>query len=128
MKKNILSILLATIWISISEFIRNEFLLKTHWTAHYEKLGMVFPSEPINGAVWGFWSVCLAIFIFIISKKFSLVQTALLAWFVGFVMMWIVIWNLKVLPIHILPLAIPLSILEAYLASFIIHKLSNTKA
>lgn len=72
MKKSILAILLATIWISISEFVRNEFLFKSYWTYHYESLGLVFPSEPVNGAVWGLWSLCFALAIYFIAKKFSL--------------------------------------------------------
>jgi len=126
-KKTFLPIFLATTWISISEFVRNEFLLKTYWTEHYQNLGLVFPSEPINGAIWGIWSFCFAIAIFIISKKFSLWQTTFLAWFVGFIFMWLVIGNLNVLPYGILPFAVPLSFLEAFLASFIIKKISKPK-
>lgn len=127
MKKTILPILLATIWISISEFVRNTFLLHDYWTAHYQKLGMTFPEEPINGAVWGIWSLCFAIAIFILSKKFSLLQTTLLSWFVGFSFMWLVTGNLGVLPYGILPIAIPLSVLETFLASFIIFKFKGLK-
>lgn len=124
-KKSVLPILLATIWISISEFVRNELLLKSFWVEHYQKLGLIFPSEPINGAVWGLWSLLFAISIFIISKKFSLIETTLLSWFVGFVLMWVVIGNLNVLPYGILIYAIPLSLLEAFVAAFIIKKLSK---
>lgn len=124
LKKTILPVLLATIWISISEFVRNEFLLKSYWLKHYENLGIVFPSDPVNGAIWGLWSLLLAIAIFVISKKFSLLQTTLLSWFVCFVLMWVVIGNLGVLPYGLLYFAIPLSIFEAFLASFIIKKLS----
>ena len=81
-KKTILPILLAAIWISISEFVRNEFILKSYWTGHYENLGLTFPSEPLNGAVWGLWSLCFAIAVFIIAKKFSLLQTTFLASFI----------------------------------------------
>jgi len=126
-KQTILPILLATIWISISEFARNEFLLKSYWTDHYQSLGLVFPSEPINGALWGLWSLCFAIAIFIVAKKFSLLQTTLLSWFVTFILMWISSGNMGVLPFGILPFAIPLSLLEAFLASFIIIKLSEAK-
>lgn len=126
-KKTLLPILLATIWISISEFVRNEFILKSYWTDHYEKLGLVFPSDPVNGAVWGLWSLCLAIAIFFISKQFSLLQTVLLSWFVGFVLMWIVIWNMNVLPAGILWIAVPLSLLEVFLASLIIQRLTQQK-
>lgn len=125
MKKSVLPILLATIWISISEFVRNEFLLKSYWTDHYQTLGLIFPSDPINGAVWGIWSLCFAIAIFIIAKKFSLIQTTFLSWFVGFVLMWISTGNMGVLPFGILLFAIPLSLLEAILASLIIKKLTK---
>jgi hypothetical protein len=123
-KRTFLPILIATIWISISEFVRNEFIAKSFWIEHYEKLGLVFPTKPINGALWGIWSLCFAITIYIIAKKFSLIQTTILAWFIGFVLMWIVIGNLGVLPIGILYIAIPLSLLEAFIAAFIIKKMS----
>ena len=124
LKKTIFPVLLATIWISISEFVRNEFLLKSYWTSHYQGLGLVFPSEPVNGALWGLWSLLFAIAIFIISKKFSLLQTTFLSWFSGFIFMWVVIGNLGVLPYGILPAAVPLSLFEAFLATFIIKKLT----
>lgn len=124
LRGTILPIFLATIWVSISEFVRNEFLVKSYWIEHYKELGLVFPSEPSNGAVWGIWSLLFAISIFIIAKKFSLIQTFMLSWLVGFVLMWVVIGNLSVLPIGLLSLAIPLSLLEAFVAALIIKKLS----
>jgi len=123
-KKTIIPILSATIWISISEFLRNELFLKSYWTEHYNNLGLVFPSEPLNGAVWGLWSMLFAIAIFMISKKFSLLQTTLLSWFVAFVLMWVVIWNMNVLPQGLLYIAAPLSLFETFLATWIIKKLS----
>lgn len=124
-KKTILPIFLATIWISLSEFVRNQFIVQTYWVEHYKSLGLIFPSKPINGAVWGIWSLLFAIAIFIISKKFTLWQTAFLSWFAGFVLMWVVIGNLGVLPIDILFWAIPLSLLETFIASLIIKALSK---
>jgi hypothetical protein len=125
LKQTILPILLAAIWISISEFVRNEFLFKSYWTDHYQTLGLVFPSEPINGAVWGIWSLCFAVAIFIIAKRFPLFQTTLLSWFVGFVLMWISTGNMGVLPFGLLVYAVPLSFLEAFLASYIVKKLGK---
>lgn len=122
LKNNILPIVLATIWISISEFVRNTFLLHNYWTEHYQSLGLTFPEQPINGAVWGVWSLCFAIGIYVISKQFSLIQTTAIAWFMGFVLMWIATGNMSVLPFGILVFAIPLSILEAFLATLIIKK------
>jgi hypothetical protein len=88
-------------------------------------MGLIFPSEPINGAIWGVWSLFFAIAIYFISRKFSLAQTTFLSWFTGFVLMWVVVGNMGVFPFNILYFAFPLSILEAFLASFIIFKLST---
>ncbi len=124
LKNAILPIFAATIWISISEFFRNEFLLKSYWVEHYQSLNLVFPSEPINGAVWGIWSLLFAIAIFVILKKFSLSQTVILSWLMGFVLMWVVAGNMGVLPFGILIFAVPLSLLEVFVAAFIIKKIS----
>lgn len=126
-RKTVLPILLATIWISLSEFVRNTFLLRNYWIEHYQGLGLTFPEQPVNGAIWGIWSLCFAIAIFIFSKKYSLFQATLLSWFVGFVFMWLVVANLGVLPLEILFYAIPLSILEAFLATYIIFKFNESR-
>ena len=126
-KKAILPIILATVWISISEFVRNELIVKSYWVNHYGNLGLIFPDAPVNGAVWGIWSLLFAVSVYIISRKFSLLQTTFLSWFVGFVLMWVVVGNMGVLPFGILYFAIPLSILESFIAAFIIIKLSKTK-
>lgn len=127
-RHTIMPVILATLWISISEFVRNEYLLKSYWIQHYDGLGIPFPSEPINGAMWGIWSLAMAILIYLISRKFDLLQTTLIVWLAAFVMMWMVIGNLSVLPYGILPMAIPLSLFEAFLASWIIRKTSGAKA
>lgn len=118
----LLAVLAAALWISISEFARNEFLVKQHWISHYAGMGLTFPAEPLNGAIWGLWSLTYAAVIYVLSTKFNLLQTALLAWVIGFVLMWLVIGNLMVLPLGILPIAIPLSMLEAGIASWLVYK------
>ena len=123
-KKTILPILLAGVWINISETIRWEFLIKSHWIEHHQKLGIAFPEEPINIIVWMIWGFLLAAIIFILSKKFNLLQTAFFSWFVVFIMLWIVMWNLDVLPNGILLIAGPLSLLEAFVAALICKKLA----
>ena len=123
-KKIVLPILVATLWISLSEFVRNEWLLQSYWFNHYNNMGLQFPAEPLNGAIWGLWSICLAIGIYLIAKKFSLWATTVIAWLMAFVLMWLVTGNLGVLPFPILLFAVPLSILEVLLAVLIIKKLS----
>jgi hypothetical protein len=122
-KKSFIAIISATIWISLSEFGRNEFLLKEFWVNHYAGLGLVFPGEAVNGMIWGVWSLLLAVFIFIISRKFSLVSTTFITWLAAFVLMWLVVGNMAVLPFGILVYAIPLSLIEVALASWIILKI-----
>lgn len=56
-------------------------------------------------------------------NKFSLLQSILLAWFIGFVLMWLVIGNMGVLPYGLLVAAVPLSLLETAVACWLVHKL-----
>lgn len=121
--KRLLAILAATVWISANEFLRNQVVLIDHWTGHYAGLGLSFPGEPLNGAVWGLWSLCFAYAIHILSRRFSLLLTGALAWFVGFVLMWLAIGNLGVLPLSVLPIAIPWSMVEAFGAAWIVVRL-----
>jgi len=86
---------------------------------------MAFPSEPVNGIVWMIWGFSFVTAIFIISRKFNLIQTALLCWFVAFVLMWIVTRNMSVLPNKILYSAIPLSLFEAFVGAYICRRMSS---
>jgi len=122
--RNIIAIVLTGIWVNASEFFRNEVLLKKYWLEHYQSLGMTFPSQPVNGMIWVLWGFIFATAIYIISRKFSLLQTTMLIWLTAFVLMWVVTWNLKVLPIAILVYAVPLSLLEAFIGSYICKKIS----
>lgn len=119
--KSILPVFLAALWISISEFVRNEFLLKSFWVDHYSNLGLTFPSDSVHGMVWGIWSLLFAMLLFILSKKYRLAETTFVGWFAGFVMMWVVIGNMNVLPYGILPYAVPLSLFETFFAVWIIR-------
>jgi hypothetical protein len=126
-KTIILPVLLATVWISISEFVRNQFLLKSLWIKHYQELGLTFPAGPVTGAGWGIWSLMFAIAVFIIARKFTLWETTFLSWFVAFPMMWLVLGNLAVLPHMLILYALPLSILESFIAALIVKKLPADK-
>lgn len=110
-------ILLSGLWITISEFIRNELLFKSYWTNHYQSLHLIFETKPINGMLWMVWSFLLAFFLSKMIVKFSKLEAIGLTWLVAFVMMWITIFNLQVLPITLLLFAIPLSLLEVWIAA-----------
>jgi predicted neutral ceramidase superfamily lipid hydrolase len=121
--RRIIAVILTGIWVNVSEFFRNEILLKKYWVDHYQSLGMTFPAQPQNGMIWVAWGFLFAIAIYVISRKFSLIQTTLVSWFMAFVMMWVVTWNLNILPSAILISAIPLSLLEAFIGSYICMKI-----
>jgi hypothetical protein len=123
-KKTIAAISIATLWVAFSEFFRNQIVLSSHWKAQYANMGLVFPSEPANGAVWGIWSLCFAALVYIIPRKFTVLQTVGITWVSAFAMMWLVIGNMAVLPVSILGFAIPLSLLESFVATLIVTKLS----
>jgi hypothetical protein len=125
MFKNFLAFLAAGIWISISEFIRNELLFKSYWIQKYESLGMHFPSASANNAMWGVWSFLLAGMTLFLANKLHFIEAILSLWIMAFLMMWIVVGNLNVLPLKLLFFAVPLSALEVFLAVFLCKKISR---
>jgi len=127
MKKAIAPIVFAALWIVFSEFIRNQVLFQDLWVEHYNSMGLTFPTAPINGVVWMIWSLLFAAVIYVISSKFSTRQTILLSWTVGFLMVWLVIGNLGVLPYKLLIFAVPLSLLEVCVATLLITKFRKYK-
>lgn len=122
-KKTILPILLVGIWINISETIKWELLIKPIWVEHYESLNMIFPAELSNNITWMIWGFLYATVIFILSKKFNLIQTSLLSWFSIFIMMWIIVWNIGILPVKLLWYNVPLSLIETIIAVLICQRL-----
>jgi hypothetical protein len=126
-KKTILPILLTGIWINISETLRWEFIVKNYWIEHYQNLNLVFPVELSNNLTWMTWGFLFAAIIFILSKKFNTIQTTFLSWFLVFVMLWIVLWNVEILPKSMLWIVAPLSLLEAYVGALICRKFLNKR-
>lgn len=123
-KKSLYAILLAGLWINASEFFRNEVLVKSLWAAHFQSLGLTFPSAPLNGALWMLWGFVFAMVVLAISRRASLLQTTFVLWLITFPMMWLVLWNLGVLPVGILPYAVPLSLLEVLVATMLCRKVA----
>jgi hypothetical protein len=125
MKSSIVAIVLSGAWIGASEFLRNEVLFKFMWLDHYAELGVIFPSQMINNAVWGIWSFLLAgMLVFLWRQNFGFWKTALVSWIMAFVLMWLTIGNLGVLPFALLFPAIPLSMVEIVVALWIISRIS----
>lgn len=123
--KNIAAIFLGMIWVSVNEFVRNQIVFIDKWEKHYSDLGITFPAQPVNGAIWGVWSLLFALGLWILLRKFSVRDTILTGWFFGFVLMWITIGNLSVLPYSILIFAVPWSLFEVAGATMIINKITK---
>ena len=122
MHKILVAILASGIWINFSEFLRNELLFKHYWVEKYVALGLKFPSDSMNNAIWGVWGFLLAGSITFSARKLPLVSTVVISWTQAFLLMWIVIGNLNVLPLRLLPIAVPWSLVEVVVAALIIRK------
>ena len=125
LKKTILPMLLTGIWINTSITIGWILILESYWIDKYQSLNLVFPTGLINNIAWMIWGFMLAIIIFIISKKFSPVQTTFLAWFVSFIMPWTMIWTIGVLPTGMLLFNIPNTLFVTYIGALICKRLTQ---
>jgi len=128
MKRKILTFILAGLWISLSEFVRNELLFKTYWIEKHESLGIQFPSSTLNNIAWGVWSFLVAALIVYLSAKLKKPENIIVSWLFAFVLMWFVIGNMNVLPFKLLIFAIPLILIEVVVAVLICQKFSKIKA
>lgn len=117
--RSVMTVMLTGIWVNASEFFRNEILLKSYWVEHYHALSLTFTSTPLNGILWVIWGFLFSLAIYLVSRRFSLLQTTFICWFMAFALMWVVAWNLGVLPAAILIYAIPLSLLESLIGAYI---------
>jgi len=124
-KKVILPILIIGIWINISETLRWLLIVEKYWIDHYQNLNLVFPTGPLTGIIWMTWGFGFATVIFLLSKKFPVIQTTFLSWFAVFALMWIVLWAIEILPLQILWIVLPLSLFEAFVGSLICKKITN---
>lgn len=125
MKKSLTAIVTAAAWITISELVRNELLLKSYWVEHYARLGLKFATLPINGILWTVWSLGLAVLIAKLCQTYSFWETVAYVWLAAFVMMWICLFNLQVLPLGLLLAAVPLSLFEVVIAAAIVRKIQG---
>ena len=125
LKKVGLPILLTGIWINVSITIGWMLILESYWVEKYQSLNLVFPTGLSNNIIWMIWGFMLAIIIYILSKKFTLVQTTFISWFVAFIMLWVIIWNIGVLPTKMLYFNILNTLFITYIGAVICNKLTK---
>lgn len=123
MKKIILATLTTGVLINLSEFLRNEILLKEQWLDKFSSMGLPFPSAAINGLLWIVWGFVFAGCVVAICRRFSFAGALLLSWTMGFLLMWVVTGNLGILPMGLMPIAVPWSVAEVALAVFVAQRL-----
>jgi hypothetical protein len=118
-RKFALAVVLAGIWMNISEFVRNELVIKQCWVDGFQELGLTYPSDPATGAIWALWAFVFVAFVVWLTTKFNLIKSTIIAWVLGFVLLWLAMWNLGVLPKGILYWAVPWSFVEVYIVAII---------
>jgi hypothetical protein len=127
MKRSTVATVVAGMWIGASEFLRNELLFKGYWTDHYAGLGLAFPSEMVNNALWGVWSFLLAGCVVFLARRLKSFETLAVVWVMAFAMMWVVTGNLAVLPLGLLIFAVPWSLAETAVALWIARRLAGSR-
>ncbi len=125
--KTIWQILLVSIWINIFETLRWMLFAKPEIDMHFKAANLVLPNEPINNLLWLIWGIIIAVMIFIVSKKFKVLQTTFIVWITVYVMHWIALWNMAVLPINILWLAVPLTFTNVLVGALISKYFQSTE-
>ena len=124
-KKTILQILLVSLWVNIFETLRWMLFAKPDIDMHFKAANLVLPDEPVNNLLWLIWGIIIAVMIFIVSKKFKVLQTTFIVWITVYVMHWIALWNMAVLPINILWLAVPLTFINVLVGALISKYFQN---
>ncbi len=124
-KRTVLPILLTGIWINLAATIKWMVLIQPYWIEKYSQMGLVFPESMMNNLVWMIWGFMFASVIYVLIRKFNLVQTTLLTWFMAYIMLWVIVWNVGVLPTAMLWINVPLSFLETLAGAWICRRVIN---
>jgi hypothetical protein len=118
-------ILLVAVWINFSGTVRWMLFAKQRFDALYEGRGLEFPNALVNNILWIVWGVLAAVLVVFLSKKSTMLLTFALSWLAAFAMHWIVLWNAAALPLDLLWIAVPWSLVEVFIAALISIKLQG---
>ena len=123
MKRFWIAVVASGMWMNLSEFIRNEFVIKHVWIKGLEEIGLSFPSAPVNGLVWVIWTFIFCAVLTTLNMRFNALRSTIICWVTGFGLLWIAMWNIGILPKGILYWAVPWSFVEVYVAAFICNRI-----
>lgn len=121
-------VLLVAIWINFSGTLRWMLFAKSRFDALYKGRGLDFPNALANTILWILWGVLAAVLVVSLSRKFSMLHTFFLSWLAAFAMHWIVLWNAAALPLDLLWIAIPWSLVEVFIAALLSNRLQSRSA
>jgi hypothetical protein len=121
-KKVFWQVLIVSLWVNIFETLRWILFVKPDIDIYFKSANLVLPNGPINNMLWLIWGIIIAVMIFIISKKYKVLQTTFIVWVTVYVMHWIALWNMAVLPINILLLAVPLTFINVLVGALICNR------
>lgn len=117
------SVLVAGLWMTLVQFLQNQWLFLSVWQDHFRGLGLGFTTTPANGILWTVWSLLQALLVRELLKTRAISTAVLIAWLTSFVMMWCTLYNLQVLPVKLLAVAVPISLTATYASALIIKRL-----
>ena len=101
-KKAIWQIIILSIWINLAETIRWIVFAKPYFVSHFQNMNIEPPSGPVYLIIWIVWGILLALYIYIISLKFSTIKATLIIWLSVYSGIWIMLFNLKLVTFPIL--------------------------
>jgi hypothetical protein len=131
-KQFILTILIVSIWINISEVFRYFVIVKPMMQEYLAMLPGAIPMNWTVFAIWGIWDTILTslvVFIYwLVAQRFgnnlmSTIISATTSWALFFLLFWLGMVNMGLSPISVALIALPLSLLEMIVASWILSKL-----
>lgn len=128
--KNAIAILAAAVWLSLLEFLRDQYLVQSYRIEQNQLHGSMYREEPLMGSAAGIWSLFLAIYIFLVTRKLGNWYATIAAFSGCLLLMWVINGDLRVMPVRLILFAIPLILLESFIAVWIIRRISpaNTAA
>lgn len=115
------AVLAAGLWMTFVQFFQNQLLFLGVWQDHFRGLGLGFTTTPVNGILWTVWSILQALLVRELLKTREIVPAVLIGWLTSFVMMWCTLYNLRVLPLKLLVVAVPISLAGTYASALIIN-------
>jgi hypothetical protein len=131
-KHFVLTTLIVSIWINISEVFRYFIIVKPMMQEYLAMLPGAIPMNWIVFAIWGIWDTILTtlvVFIYwLVAQCFgnnlmSTIISATTSWALFFLLFWLGMVNMGLSPISVALIALPLSLLEMIVASWILSKL-----